>query len=680
MIFHDIKLVVGNVLWLFILSLVTFIIIIPFSTAGLGTNSIFNIEYTHQQLKYQFIYEKWIPIAQVAVVIVGIAFAMLLLGFVHHKKEITIYFALGISRKKLFAIRSLVGVISIVLSIGIPMAISYGLNLMALGNYTGMKNACLYCAIGMVLTSLTAFFITAIACFLTGTWWEAIVDSLGLLSLISFVSLGSNWLLKKFYWGNVYDMYAYVGSDPIEESLVQKWSIVNPILFFYEELKEKNRFYRPLETSTPPEISSRLLVIWTIALLVLFVLAGYLFCRRKAEMAGISKSVSFLQGSIKKKIIGMIALLLLGIVAVKGIEIGGVERTSSLLQSKNFVQASVSYVGAPSHLSSEAAGSSSSSGYYVKSENTFKEKETIQKIVEIQKNFVENKKREFSTDSTQFSNTVIPYDIEFQYQDSNGKTYHWYYDRASLEQISMLLELEDSNERKEIRQQLFEGTLESESLLWTQDAYQTGDIYLMDPFYQNTWKLEIDDTQRQELLMAAALDDTKKESTSYYYPTSIPKAVLMFSQNADYDCTYYSYHLENAFWYLTEEDSQVLEFLSKYGLLQMIPNLEEQEEQIESITLQKFDPYIGINQMTEPLSMCFMSYCAMDNNSFMIQKDFGKKYTITDTEKIEKLTQNLRNFYCMKDGGYLAAVKLQGSEKYVYLFLPEENIPDFVKG
>ena len=104
------------------------------------------------------------------------------------------------------------------------------------------------------------------------------------------------------------------------------------------------------------------------------------------------------------------------------------------------------------------------------------------------------------------------------------------------------------------------------------------------------------------------------------------------------------------------------------------------QAQVESVTLQKFDPYIGINGMKYPMGMYFMSYRANSLDEFLVQKDFGTKYTITDEEKVRQLLPGLRNGYYMTEGGYLAAVKIAGKDGYVYMFLPADQVPGFVKG
>ena len=105
----------------------------------------------------------------------------------------------------------------------------------------------------------------------------------------------------------------------------------------------------------------------------------------------------------------------------------------------------------------------------------------------------------------------------------------------------------------------------------------------------------------------------------------------------------------------------------------------KEEQQIESIILQRMDPYIGINAPDYPIGMYFMAYCADSADEFMIQKDFGDKYVIDDSDDIAEVAAGLRNGYYMSGGGYLAAVKLNCDDMYRYMFLPQSEVPSFIR-
>ncbi|MGC4017843.1 MAG: hypothetical protein QM793_00420 [Muricomes sp.] len=54
---HDVWHVLSSQYWLFVILLGLFLILIPFSTAGLPGQSIFNVEVTHAQIRFRFIHE-----------------------------------------------------------------------------------------------------------------------------------------------------------------------------------------------------------------------------------------------------------------------------------------------------------------------------------------------------------------------------------------------------------------------------------------------------------------------------------------------------------------------------------------------------------------------------------------------------------------------------------------------
>ena len=55
---HDFGYVVSKNYWTFIVAMAAFFVLIPFSTAGLPGDSIFNIEVTHEQMKFRFLHEQ----------------------------------------------------------------------------------------------------------------------------------------------------------------------------------------------------------------------------------------------------------------------------------------------------------------------------------------------------------------------------------------------------------------------------------------------------------------------------------------------------------------------------------------------------------------------------------------------------------------------------------------------
>ena len=82
------------------------------------------------------------------------------------------------------------------------------------------------------------------------------------------------------------------------------------------------------------------------------------------------------------------------------------------------------------------------------------------------------------------------------------------------------------------------------------------------------------------------------------------RAAIMFSRSAEYDLEYFYYKLNNAVPFIPDSYTNALEYLERNVMLQALGGASE----IESMTLQRFDPKGGINPMTSLLSMFFMSY------------------------------------------------------------------------
>ena len=212
-------------------------------------------------------------------------------------------------------------------------------------------------------------------------------------------------------------------------------------------------------------------------------------------------------------------------------------------------------------------------------------------------------------------------------------------------------------------------------MIWANEAYRNGSVYLTDSLYQNVWELSLSDSVRGELLQALAEDIEKQSMEDRYFPDKTARAVLMFTQNTEYDLQYFSYHLDNAFIYITDEFNNTLEVLDRYGF----GELTNTEPEIESIVVQEFNPYESVNGLKEPFSLYFMAYKAESENEFIVQKDFGKQMSITSEKRISTLRKVMHNNYFMGNGGYLAAVKMKNSDMWRYQFIPYSEAPEFLK-
>lgn len=722
---HDIGFILTKNGWIFLVGIVVFMILIPFFTAGLPGDSVFNIEVTHDQLKFRLINENALVPVMAASLIMGLITGSSMFRFMHDKKETTIFFSMGITRTQMFVNRMSVAFAMLAAMTAIPMALSVALNISALGQYQGLIRNAVFLWTGLFLMTAVSCVVAVIMCILSGNLMEMMVYWVCGMSAPTVICSGINILMKKLYWGNAWGMTAYSGTEQIRESLVETFSFINPVLFFKKELETHFQFMRPLSTDVPEEVSWLITGGWLLALAVITAAAWLLLRNWKAENAGITGNSTLpaemtaaftgfimftivfsylfdynawlsaaaglivftathmfwkkagLFGRIKRRnqiISGLIQLSVIAVLCVVFATgfLGGTER---FIKNSETAQIKVNYTGDPSYLYEEASGSSTGHGYYVVSHLELHDAESIDKAKELHMMFEEAGKQKMK-DSDNPEEVVVPYDISFSYMENDGTEHTWYYDRASFGQLERMLEIEELSEVKTGQKGLFEALGADSMQVLTKQAYDSGTVYITDLYLSETYELTLGEDMRSQLLSAIGEDMSQMTLEERYFPEEKTEAVLMFSQTGEDDSRYFAYHLDNAFLYLTGRYENTLKWLEENELLQYI----QEEQQIESVTLQRMDPYIGINAPDYPMGMYFMSYYADSADEFMIQKDFGNKYVIDDPDKVKEVAAGLRNGYYMSRGGYLAAVKLAGQDGYRYMFLPQIYVPDFIRG
>lgn len=265
-----------------------FIIAIPFFTAGLPGDSIFNIEVTHDQLKYRLIHESALQAVLAGCLFFGLVDGIVSFKFIQDKKETTIFFSLGLTRTRLFFNRCLSGVLILFVSIAIPMLISLGLNIHALGAYEGVVRDTFYILAGLTVAACVSYFVTIIVCALAGTMAETVVYWCGLMATPYVVCYSLNTLMKTLFWGNPWGAVTYTQTETVRPDLMEKFSWADPCTFFYGELKTHAQFMRPLSSAVPPAVEPKVLIAWCVIAVVLLILAVVFVKRRKAEVAGIA--------------------------------------------------------------------------------------------------------------------------------------------------------------------------------------------------------------------------------------------------------------------------------------------------------------------------------------------------------------------------------------------------------
>lgn len=721
-LFHDFSNVFKNSFWIFIVLLGMYLVLIPFSTAGIPGQTIFDIEVTHSQLRFRFINDSFLFGTYCVAVLSGIFTALYLFKFLRNKRETTIFMSLGMTRWHLFIVRALVGVLMVVFAVSIPMTVSFLLNKYALGTYAGITQRWLYITTGLILVSLVSYFVTIMSCAVSGTLSESVLFGSTLLLTMTGLLYGLNVLVNKLVWGGARGIFTYSGSPLRKQSFVDVFRKINPITFFYDELVLHNKFLRSSSMEYPVPVSNSVLWLWFCIVILLAGLSYILIKNRKAEITGmtggchvlseivialsafmaaiavfeffyemlpvqafISAAVVFVivhfiwrrtlfnyEMKISHKLVTCGGELLIAAVIVVFLMTDRFGSTIRFLDKTEVISARISYVGSPNYFAEPVNGSSNANGFYMQGDVTVSDPAEILKVKEIHKEIQKIGKHKKQLNTEEFSKTVVPYDIQFSYIDNFGKEHLWYYDRASLEELSMLLSVDDFNSVRKNAKRVVNGTLNTDTSIWSEDAYKYGDVYIADSRYATKKILDLNKNEREQLLSCIGEDVLMQSVDDRYYPTSEDECILMFSRTGDVDKEEFKYHMNNTFVHVTDSFTNTIEFLTSRKLMP------RNDYEIESIALQRFNPYENINGLRNPMSMYFMSYWAEDLENFIILKDFGTKYTVTGKEEIRQLSNGLRNTYFMDEGGYLAAVKIKDVDGYSFQFIPESMVPSFV--
>lgn len=717
---------------LLIVALLVFCALIPVSTAGFPGSSIFNVEHTHQQMKFRFFAGNFGPAVNVAAVLYGGGLGLALYRFMLDKKQATAFFSLGMTRRKLFFVRYGVGIFLLLTGLVIPMLISLCLNVAALGVSTGLYAGFFYICAGLFLLGLAAFTLCAIGCCLAGTLFEAALFSLTLLLAPTLLCYSANIFMKQLLWGNAFGAVAHSGRVAVCPDLVSLFAPANPLLFFWQPSQTHSMFYRSLTEAQPPALPWWLPLIWAAVAAAQLLGALSALQRRKAEQAGISGlnpvcqrlaiflccfslsaltlrfvavfSLHLAYLAVLVVLIGCDVLLrltlfpgragwrsnilcLAGQILVTAAVIvilgtGGLGYSRRIPAVTEVRSVTFSYAGSPNYFSGEIIGSSSGKGYYVMSLYTYKEPRDIQAVLALHEHFSNAGRRALAVDTANFAETVLPYDIQVAYELKNGRRLVRYYDRASLAQLTAMLALDDTKQARDAAASAImgldgDGQSTGPALrISAASAYRNGQIFLSDSWYGAPYAVTLSGGKRQELLAAIAADVAGQTWQQRYFPQAAPVGVIMFSQDGENDSRSFAYNLENTLVYVTDSFTHTLVFLEENGLRKLM----DFQGGIESIAFQKYNPYGGINKRKIPLSSYFMAYRTGSPDSYLVEEDFGKKRPITDPDKIAELTPLLQSGYFMNDGGYLAAVKLAGKDVYVYKYLPAALAPPYVGG
>lgn len=709
-------------------SFVVLILLIPVSTAAIPNFSIFNIDYTHHQMLFRFFHENVTELINIAIILFGLALSISLFKFMLVKRTSDAYFSLGITRKKLFLTHFMAGTLLLLLGILIPFTISLVLNILAfssLGSISLMLKCFAYLSIGYFVLSLVSFSLTALCCCLAGTISEAITFTSVLLAIPSILFYGVNCLTKHLLLGNSFGAFASSSSTQINPGLLWQFSFLNPALFFYKASKTYSSNYVRFDGYVLPKISYCLLICWFITIIAFILLSIFFLSKRKAEIADISGKNklmgvissytlaflgfclivnigsdisiygSLILGAIIFAIVYIIfELILLSnrkelrkslfllppmlssvLIIVVILMTGGLGYSKRIPNLSTIKSVEMTYVGSPNYLNAKINGVSDGKSYYIMSNYKYTTSEDIEKVANLHKSLIEQGKGNYLVNNNDFKSTFVPYDIVIKYSLQNGQTLTRYYDRTTLDELSQLLDLDNTAKVKKSMSDTIVGNGDSSQMYWAPGAFKNGYIYLSNNWYINPERVDLDASKRKQLLSCISKDVQNQSIKDRYFSLKPALGVIMFTHNTDEDSLTFSYNLENSVVYITDSFFNTINFLKENNLYQYFTN----KVNLESVTFQKYDPFVGINKNYKPESQYFMGYISNDGYQFIVTKDFGKDLVIDDPSQLKELSGLLQNNYFMSTGGYLASVKIKGTDKYVYKFLPAQNAPDYVK-
>jgi hypothetical protein len=285
---HDMKRCLREGLPLAAAGFFVLLVLIPFGTAAVPGDSIFEVAVTHEQMKYRLIADGFVPAVQGFSVLLGFLLGFAMFRFVLDPGRSQTFFSFGMPRGALYRNRFAAGALLLFLAVFLPLAAALVLNLAALGGYPGLAAAWLYLAFGLFATALASFCCAMLGCLLAGTAPESLFFGASLLALPYAVSYAAGIFLKHLLWGNPYGVSPYLGPGPLAPSASALAAPFDPVLFFYNDLAKYRMFYRPLETDTPDPVNPAIVFLWAAAIIVLAVLGLHLMRGRKAEQAGFS--------------------------------------------------------------------------------------------------------------------------------------------------------------------------------------------------------------------------------------------------------------------------------------------------------------------------------------------------------------------------------------------------------
>ncbi len=700
-------------------------VLVPVSTTVVSSFSIFNIDYTHEQLKYQFFAQDLAYGVSAACVLLGMCLAFALYEFVLVRQAVTAHFSVGITRERVFAVRFGAGLLACLAAVALPFAISLGLNVVALGLYPGELAAFAYVVCGYALTAAVAFAISSAAVLLAGSRAEAVVFAVAGVFGVTVALWAAGTLLACLFPGCPWGVAAYNQSSSVEPSLLSSFASFNPILFFADAGADKQYFvalhpvYYPLPGNAFP------LAAWAVGLVTLACAGIRLMgCRRgeQAEIAGMMPAASYVcaalcglaaftavlrilvsSDTVVALIAGTIAFavtglaLLLGplrgkaptrrvscIVGAEVLVLAACVATVSLgffgladyqPSVEDVVSAEVSYVGSPAYISGEYQGVAHGGAYYATSSRTYSSTSSITCIEAAQCKLIADAKKPLG-------DGCVPTDVIIRYTRKDGATVTRYYGRASRAAFDKLVGLQDDAHARKLEAAVIsadskglgnaDAALVEASPLYA--VYKTGDVALAAPDLSGAHKLNLYGSDRVALMTALAKDVRSMSSADRYDATAPIYAALMVSTSLEQDMGSFGYSFNDSITYVTDAYSHTLAWLRAHGYIQDDSDVSNGVGADWTSVVLVRDDASGI---ATPVSRYFMGYRSVDDDAFWYS-GLGRvgatpsRAEVSDARLLMRIARAARAG-CLMDGGYLMrATCADGS--YTYLYLPAATL------
>lgn len=731
---HDLLFSLRQALPVLLAGLALFIVLVPVSTSVVNDISVFNVNYTHEQLKYQFFAQDLAPVVNAACVLFGAVLAIVLFRFLLVKRATTAFFSVGLSRMKLFFSRYAAGALCIVAGIAVPFAISLVLNYLALGLYEGEVHEFFFVTCGYVTVALVSFSLAGIAVICAGTLFETCSFAVALLAGVSVVLWGVGMLADYLLVGNAAGALLYGQAVEVAPSFLSDLSWLNPLLFF-ADAGGQHQFFMALHPVYFPELGSwRLVVGWFAAYLALSAFGLLALCRRRgeqAEMAGKSPVFSLfavavfglaafsaavaLLGSVDVNValvVGAALFVLVSLVLLFGplrgrtprrttlgcvggelvvmaavvgaVATGAFGYASYIPETDQVESVEVSYNGSPSYLTQGFSGVAGGASYYYTSYRSYAQESSIDIVRSLHDQLIGSARAVRETNYTDFQSSVVPYDVVLRYRMKDGGEVVRYYRQASIGELSAMLALDNDAHTHELENAVVTGETSglsdderaalSESPSY--NAYRAGSIYVGDGALNRIMAVECTDEERAALLQALAADLADLNANERYLPSKPTRVALMFTLSPELDVASFGYSFSNAVSYVTDDWTRTMAWLEGKGLVEALGTALDSRV-IEQLTFQLDDPYASINKVTQPVSRYFMAYRSSTAGQYWITQDFGALKVVDEQDKIADIVPNLRTG-CYMTGGYLVQAKLRGIEAYVYFYLPAEFAPSYL--